>query len=89
MCDLDEPEFDKFMKELSLVFKGRDYAYGAVFDGVFTRPPYPVNQVFFLYGDILYQRRTYDHLIKRGKEVHRYRSGSEPDHDTVMISIDL
>ncbi len=87
MCYLDETEFDNFMKELSRVFKQQDW--GTLFDGVGTRPPYRVAQVFFLYGDTAYQRETYAHLIKRGKEIHRYRSGSEPDHDTVMISIDL
>jgi hypothetical protein len=87
ICSLDEGEFDKFMKELSRVFKQKDY--GTLFDRLGTRPPYPVNQMFFLYGDTASQRITYAPLIKRGKEVHRYRSGSEPDHDTVMISIDL
>ncbi len=87
ICSLDEGEFDNFMKELNRVFKQKDY--GTLFNSVGQRPPYPVNQVFFLYGDTASQRITYAPLIKRGKEVHRYISGSEPNHDTVMISIDL
>ncbi len=87
LWDLDDTEFDKFIQELSRVFKQRDY--GTLFDKLSLHPPYSVNQVFFLYGDTSDQRDTYKHLIARGKEVHRYRSGSEPYHDTVMISIDL
>ena len=87
VCYLNETDFDSFMKELSRVFKQRDFE--TAFNNMNVRPPYPVNQAFFLYGDTSHQRDTYAQLIKRGKEVHRYRSGSEPNHDTVMISIDL
>ena len=87
VCSLDETDFDNFMKEFNRVFKQKDY--GTLFNNVDQRPPFPVNQVFFLYGDTPQQRQTYIKLIKRGKEVHRYISGSEPHHDTVMISIDL
>jgi hypothetical protein len=84
--DLSEQEFEAFLKEVSRVFKARDF--GTLFQGM-SSPPYPIRQVFFLYGDTFNQRDCYKPLISRGKEVHRYRSGSEPDHDTVLISIDL
>lgn len=85
---LDEGDFNAFLKEVSRVFKAKNYPE-KMRTGELVAPPYRITQLFFLYGDTVYQRQTYKHLIAAGKEVHRYVSGSEPLHDTVMISIDL
>lgn len=87
LCSLSKEEFSKFMGELSKVFKER--LFGGFFGEGAGPPYYRVNQVFFLYGDTPNQRDAYKNLISIGKEVHRYVSGSQPNHDTVMISIDL
>ncbi len=89
--NLNQEQFDLFMEELRKVFKEREdtrLQTHFVSTGRAT-PPYSISQVFFLYGDVPDQRDAFSKLIAIGKEVHRYVSGSEPGHDTVMISIDL
>lgn len=84
---LSQPFFDDFMSELSRIFKDKDYKF--FFENQMSPPYYPIHQVFFLYGDVFHQREALSKFLAIGKEVHRYVSGSEPGHDTVMISIDL
>ena len=84
---LDQRQFDELFQDLTSLFKERNTEY--FYNKGVTAPCYPVNQLFFLYGDVEYQKDSFSKLIAKGKEVHRYRSGSEPYHDTVMISIDL
>lgn len=85
---LNKEEFSAFLKEVSNVFKDKNYPEN-MRKGIVSPPLYKITQLFFLYGDNPYQRSQYSPLISAGKEVHRYVSGSEPNHETVMISIDL